>query len=70
MAVLESLNGRTEEDVKEQVLETFGKDYALEDVVILAQLGMERWPLNATGKIMKLELAPKIAQFLRTKSLT
>ena len=69
-AVVESLNGRTAEDVREQVLQTFGKDYALEGVVTLAQLGMEQWPLNATGKIMKLELAPKIAQYLSTKSLS
>ncbi|PPJ57210.1 hypothetical protein CBER1_02812 [Cercospora berteroae] len=63
-AVVEDLHGKTAEEVKSQVLIMFGKDYALEGVVTLRQLELESWPLNATGKIMKLELIPKVREYL------
>ncbi|CAK1361817.1 4-coumarate--CoA ligase 2 [Cercospora beticola] len=69
-AVVEDLHGKTAEDVKSQVLTMFGKDYALEGVVTLRQLGLNSWPLNATGKLMKLELMPKVEEYLNTTSLT
>ncbi|KAM3422737.1 4-coumarate--CoA ligase-like 2 [Cercospora zeina] len=63
-AVVEALHGKTAEEVKMQVVAMFGKDYALEGVVTLQELGLDSWPLNATGKIMKLDLLARVEEFL------
>ncbi|GIZ46365.1 hypothetical protein CKM354_000949300 [Cercospora kikuchii] len=64
LAVVEALHGKTADEVKDQVVTMFGQDYALGGVVTLQQLGLESWPSNATGKIMKLELMPKVEEYL------
>lgn len=43
----------------------FGKDYALGGVVELPDLGLEAFPLNATGKVMKIKLQELVAQYLQ-----
>lgn len=69
-AVVEDLRGKTVEEVKRKVLDKFGKDYVLEGVVTFAQLDLREWPLNATGKIMKLELIPKVIGHLDVSKKT
>lgn len=44
------------EPTKKIVLDRLGPDYALQDVVALADVGFDSWPLNQTGKIAKHEL--------------
>lgn len=52
--------------IKKTVTDRLGAEYALHDVVALADLGFETWPLNATGKITKHEL--KTAYLSRGKN--
>lgn len=67
LAIVEDMKGKTADEVKEEVLRKFGKDYALEHVMSLEQLGLQTWPLNPTGKVMKMELRPKVEEFLNSK---
>lgn len=60
-AVVTSLAGKTKKEIMDHILETFGDAYALADVVELKDLGFEKWPLNASGKIMKMDLLAAIA---------
>ena len=62
---MKNLDGKTEDQVKEQVLDLFGKDYALGAVVSLKQLGLDDFPINATGKIMKITLQDLIVNRLQ-----
>ena len=52
-AVVKQFGSKTEDQVKQQVIDLFGKDYALGGICALQQLGLTEFPLNATGKIMK-----------------
>lgn len=56
-AVIESLDkGVDAADLETLIVDMFGKEYALGGVLTLAQLRLSEWPLNATGKVLKLEL--------------
>jgi len=68
-AVVRDLNGRTKADAYQQVLDLFGKDYALGGVATLEELGLTDFPLNATGKIMKLELVEPVTNYLKAQAL-
>lgn len=63
LIIVENLNGKMVEEVKEEVLKKFGREYALEYVVTFEQLGMQKWSINATGKILKTELRSKVEEF-------
>jgi 4-coumarate--CoA ligase len=63
LAIVENLNGKTTEQILEEVIRKFGPEYALEKVITLEQLGLRAWPLNATGKIMKTELKSAVGVF-------
>jgi 4-coumarate--CoA ligase len=63
LMIVEDLNGNTVDEVKEEVLKKFGGEYALEYVVTFKQLGMQKWPINTTGKILKTELRSKVEAF-------
>ncbi|KAI5359126.1 putative AMP-dependent synthetase/ligase, ANL domain, AMP-binding enzyme domain superfamily [Septoria linicola] len=69
-AVVEDLQGKTVEELKREVLDKFGKDYVLEGVATFQELGLKEWPLNATGKIMKLELVPRVTEYLEVSRST
>ncbi|KAK3680255.1 hypothetical protein LTR78_000633 [Recurvomyces mirabilis] len=55
-AIVQDLKAKTEQQLKQHVLDLFGKDYALAGAASLAQLGLKAFPLNATGKVQKLDL--------------
>ena len=65
-AVLGSLNGKTEAQVKSHVRAVFGKDYALRGLATLNQLGLVEFPLNPTRKIMKSEVQKAVINYLGT----
>lgn len=52
------------EQIEQRVLDLFGKDYALGGVATLQQLGLDDFPLNSTGKIMKLTLEAAVEKHL------
>ncbi|KAF2765818.1 acetyl-CoA synthetase-like protein [Teratosphaeria nubilosa] len=66
-AVLDSFGGETEEEVKRQVRDLFGEAYALAGVVSLEQLDLDRFPVNSTHKIMKIELLKIVELYLSKK---
>lgn len=68
-AVLTHLSGKSIDQIKDRVVEMMGKDYALEDVVTLEQLGFKAWPLNATDKVNRVELKTSLLQYLATRKL-
>nr|POF14145.1 4-coumarate--coa ligase-like 7 [Quercus suber] len=65
-AVLQSFAGVTEDDIKKHIVKSFGSDYALAGAKTLQDLGMEQFPLNATGKIMKIILAKAVEERLQS----
>jgi hypothetical protein len=67
IAILESFNGKSAEDLAGRVLEMFGPDWQLGGVIEMKALGIQSFPLNATGKIQKLELAPLIDGYMKSK---
>ena len=64
-AVVQDLKDKTKDDVKKQIIDLFGPDYALGGVATLKDLGLDKFPLNATGKIMKRDLEAPIARYLK-----
>lgn len=55
-AVLSSLNGKTEEEIKNHLLRTFGNDYALGGLCTLEDVGLSEFTVNATHKIIRSEV--------------
>ena len=51
--VAETFNSRTSDQVKQHVIDVFGETSALGGAITLEELGMSKFPVNATGKIMK-----------------
>ncbi|MCJ1247983.1 hypothetical protein MMC30_005198 [Trapelia coarctata] len=67
-AVLSDFNGKNEAEIKNHVLLTLGKDYALGGLLSLRQIGLDKFPVNATHKIMKSEVqSAAIAHINRAK---
>ncbi|WPG98344.1 4-coumarate--CoA ligase 2 [Acrodontium crateriforme] len=69
-AVLASLNRKSKDQIKQCVLDHFGKDYTLAGLVSLEELGLTNWPLNATGESSrseesgrKIRLSPAMSKF-------
>nr|POF27594.1 acyl-coa synthetase family member 2, mitochondrial [Quercus suber] len=63
-AVLQSFAGKTEDDIKKHVVKSFGPDYALGGAKTLQDIGMQQFPLNATGKIMKIVVVKAVEAML------
>lgn len=63
-AVVQSLGTRSKDEVKQHILDVFGKDYALGGVADLRDLGIGAFPLNSTSKVMKIELQKLVARYL------
>jgi len=61
------MGSKTEAQIQQHVLDLFGKDYALAGAVGLQQLGLEDFPLNPTGKVMKIELQKHVDAYLLEK---
>jgi hypothetical protein len=67
IAILESFNGKSAEDLAGRVIEMFGPDWQLGGVIEMKALGLESFPLNATGKIMKSEVLPLVDEYMKSK---
>jgi hypothetical protein len=63
-AVLWSLNGKAEEDIKRHVICRFGHDYALGGISTLEDIGLSEFPVNATHKIIKLDIEAAVISSL------
>ncbi|KAJ6279554.1 hypothetical protein J3E71DRAFT_363972 [Bipolaris maydis] len=63
IAVVESFTNVSVEQVKQHVCTAIGDEYALGGVVCLKQLGLARFPVNATHKIIKSELQEAVLKY-------
>jgi len=64
-AICSDFCGKTENEIKQHVLDLFGKDYALAGAMTLKQLNLDKFPLNATGKVMKIDMLEIVATHLK-----
>jgi hypothetical protein len=67
IAILQSFNGKSEEDLAGRVVEIFGPDWALGGAIELKALGLKTFPLNATGKVQKSEITPLVDEYMISK---
>ena len=44
-----------------------GQDYTLAEVYDLRELGMDEWPINTMGKIVKLDLRRALEEYQRSR---
>lgn len=65
IAILNSLCGNTVQELKNQVVEKLGKAYGIGDIFTLEELGLQGWPLNASGKVMKHVLKEVVADYMK-----
>lgn len=56
-------------ELENVVVEKFGQEYALGGVCTLDELGFSTWPLNATAKVVKMELREAVLDFLKRSSV-
>lgn len=63
-AVLESFAGKTEENIKQRVIDLFGNDYALAGARTLKDIGLKQFPLNVIGKVMKTHVLEAVESVL------
>lgn len=59
-AVVSSLAGKEKKDILDDNIQKFGEAYALADVVEVKELGLDAWPINAAGKVMKTDILAAI----------
>ena len=53
------------EDIQRHVVHTLGLDYPLRAVVSLQDIGLERFPVNATHKVIKQVLEELVGNYLQ-----
>jgi 4-coumarate--CoA ligase len=63
-AVVRRLNGKTKGEIQAYVVQALGSDYALRDVCTLKDIGLDRFPLNATYKVIKPDIEVAVARHL------
>jgi acyl-CoA synthetase (AMP-forming)/AMP-acid ligase II len=64
VAVVLSMDGTTPQKLQDLVLEHLGPDYPISKVFTLQELGMQKFPVNVTGKVMKIELRKAVEDLL------
>jgi hypothetical protein len=58
------MTGTTPQRLQDLVVEHLGPDYPISKVFTLQELGMQKFPVNVTGKVMKIELRKAIGDLL------
>jgi 4-coumarate--CoA ligase len=66
-AVLARYAGKTEAQIRRHVVRVLGKSNALNGVVYLHQLGLERFPVNRTHKIARGDVEGAVLAYLQTE---
>ena len=66
-AIVKTFGDKSEAETKQRILDVFGKDYALGGAVSLEELGLNAFPLNATGKVIKTSLLERLLDFLNKR---
>ncbi|THY12368.1 acetyl-CoA synthetase-like protein [Aureobasidium pullulans] len=68
VAVVSNVPKASPQELKNLVVEHLGPDYALSKVFALQELGMQEFPVNVTGKVMKIELRKAVEGVLSRES--
>ncbi|KAH7396385.1 putative amp dependent CoA ligase [Pyrenochaeta sp. MPI-SDFR-AT-0127] len=63
-AVVKDVGGKTEGNIIQHINDCLGKQYALDGVLELKQLGMSEFPVNRTCKILRRSVQEAVVQFL------
>jgi hypothetical protein len=64
--VIERLpEGVSRGDMREYFTNAIGSSYSIGTILTLEQLGMESWPMTATGKVSKRELESAAVAYMR-----
>ncbi|KAI4842314.1 acetyl-CoA synthetase-like protein [Aureobasidium sp. EXF-8845] len=64
VAVVLDMIGTTSQRLQDLVVEHLGPDYPISKVFTLQELGMQKFPFNVTGKVMKIELRKAVEDLL------
>jgi hypothetical protein len=62
--IVEDLKGKSIEQIKAHVITMCGPDWQLGGAVELKGLGLESFPINSTGKIMKTKLLRPVTEYI------
>lgn len=65
-AVLRSLASNSPGDINRHIEKMLGKQYVLDGLLTLEQLGLAAFPVNATHKIMKSEMKTALLKYLQS----
>lgn len=68
-AVAGHFNGKTEDEISRYVESQLGKIYSLGGVVLLADLGLNEFPVNQTHKIDRAKLKRTVAKYLEKTAI-
>ncbi|KAH0372010.1 acetyl-CoA synthetase-like protein, partial [Aureobasidium melanogenum] len=69
VAVVSDMAGTTRERLQDLAVEHLGPDYPISKVFTLQELGMQKFPVNVTGKVMKIELRKAVEDLLSRESV-
>ncbi|KAI4731851.1 acetyl-CoA synthetase-like protein [Aureobasidium sp. EXF-10728] len=69
VAVVADMTGTTSQRLQDLVVEHLGPDYPISKVFTLKELGMQKFPINVTGKVMKIELRKAVEDMLSNGSV-
>ena len=61
---MSNLTGTTSQRLQDLVVEHLGPDYPISRVFTLQELNMQGFPVNVTGKVMKIELRKAVEGLL------
>ncbi|KAK6002595.1 hypothetical protein QM012_001345 [Aureobasidium pullulans] len=64
VAVVADMAGTTRERLQNLTVEHLGPDYPISKVFTLQEVGMQRFPVNVTGKVMKIDLRKAVEDLL------
>ena len=67
-AIFAEYKDKSAEEIKQYVIDLFGKDYQLAGAASLQQLGLDTFPLNPTGKVQKIDLEAAYKRYQAAKS--
>ncbi|OTA56062.1 acetyl-CoA synthetase-like protein [Hypoxylon sp. EC38] len=63
-AVVENLDGFTQDEIVTHVTHAFGEECQLQGVVSLKQIALSKFPVNATHKVMKLDVQKAVLAYI------
>ena len=64
IAVVSDLTDKTEDQIRSHVVDVLGQDYSLDRILSLRQLGLSKFPVNATHKVVRSEVQRAVAAYL------